>query len=108
MNHGRHDADTLRRTTALNRPGQCYATIAARGWVSRTTHLVLAGILAFGAANAEGRRGLGSDSVDPLEAGMADVLVWAEVLIMDDSNTARSAREWVSNRHGEMYRLATR
>ena len=35
---------------------------------SRTTHLVLARVVAFGAADAEHGRRLGADSVDALEA----------------------------------------
>ena len=63
---------------------------------SRTTHLVLASILTFGAADAHGRRGFGPDCVDSLKS--RDLFVGAQAIIVDDS--ARTTGEWVSNRHG--------
>jgi hypothetical protein len=64
---------------------------------AHTTHLVLAIVLALGAADAEDRRRLGADSIDALEAGSGwDVCLRANVLVGSETG---SASKGVSDRH---------
>lgn len=70
-----------------------------------TTHLILAGILTSGAANAESRRRLGSNSVDSLKSGRNALLVGVHI-VLDCDQSAGAASKWISNRHGERCELA--
>jgi hypothetical protein len=70
--------------------------VAAAGDGSRTTHFVFAIVLALCAADAEGRRGLGADSVDTLEAWGTFLIFGMRVLIVGHG----AAGKWVSDRHG--------
>lgn len=69
-----------------------------------TTHLILAGILTSGAANAESRRRLGSHRVDSLKAGRNALLVGVNV-VLDCDQSAGAASKGISNRHGERREL---
>lgn len=64
---------------------------------SRTTHLIFAGILTFGASDAQNRRGLGSNSIDSLEAwGLG--LLRVKPAVADIASAAACKR--VTDRHG--------
>lgn len=66
---------------------------------SLTAHLILAGILTSGAADAQNRRRLGAHDVDSLKSGVIVLSVGVDSVIgRDDSSGA--AGEGVSDRHG--------
>lgn len=78
--------------------GQRLRLWPAHQCVKHTTHFVLARILTSGAANAEDRRCLGTDSVDSLKARALVGQLWAQVLFLRDDN-AGPASEGIPNRH---------
>lgn len=77
-----------------------------KGQVSHTAHLVLARVLALGAADAKHRRRLGADRVNALKAEVAAVTLGGHVFVADDDDGAGAgpAGKGVSDGHGEARR----
>lgn len=74
-----------------------------RAWQVHTAHLVFPIILALAAPDADGRRCLGADCIDPLESRevcprSVGRRFWSQVLVVDDRPT-RPPGEGVANRH---------
>lgn len=92
-------------TSIVSRVGGGREEDRKRRGASRTTHLVFAIVLALGAADAEGGRGLGADGIDALESrrgdavGVAvDVVGGMEVFVVGGDG-ARAAREGIADGH---------
>lgn len=72
---------------------------------SLTAHLILAGILTSGAADAQDRRRLGAHDVDSLKSGVVVLSVGVDTVIGRD-DSAGAASEGVSDRHGGEMEMA--
>lgn len=79
-----------------------------KGRVTHTAHLVLARVLGLGAAEAEHRRRLGTDSVNALEAEVTAVALGWDMLVVNGDDGAGPAGKGVSDGHGGVFAQKSR